>query len=53
MAAVFAHLFIRPISTRIAARMLERVPQLLTRGARWSGKADRLRGARQFDVAQS
>jgi menaquinone-9 beta-reductase len=53
MAAVFAHLFMRPISTRIAARMLVRVPQLLTRGARWSGKADRLRGARQFDVAQS
>jgi flavin-dependent dehydrogenase len=53
MAAVFAHLFMRPISTRIAARMLERVPQLLTRGTRWSGKADRLRGARQFGVAQS
>ena len=50
-AALFAHLFMRPICTRIAAGMLERVPQLLTRGARWSGKADRLRGARQFDVA--
>lgn len=53
MAALFAHLFMRPICTRIATGMLERVPQLLTRGARWSGKADRLRGARQFDVAQS
>ena len=53
MAALFAHLFMRPICTRIAAGMLERVPQLLTRGARWSGKADRLRGAREFDVAQS
>ena len=29
------------------------VPQLLTWGARWSGKADRLRGAREFDVPQS
>jgi flavin-dependent dehydrogenase len=53
MAALFAHLFMRPICTRIAAGMLERVPQLLTQGARWSGKADRLRGARRFDVAQS
>jgi flavin-dependent dehydrogenase len=53
MAALFAHLFMRPICTRIAAGLLERVPQLLTRGARWSGKADRLRGARQFDIAQS
>jgi hypothetical protein len=53
MAALFAHLFMRPICTRIAAGMLERVPHLLTQGARWSGKADRLRGARRFDVAQS
>jgi 2-polyprenyl-6-methoxyphenol hydroxylase-like FAD-dependent oxidoreductase len=52
LAALFAHLFMRPICTRIAAGVLERVPQLLTQGARWSGKADRLRGARQFDVAQ-
>ena len=53
VAALFAHLFMRPICTRLAAGMLERVPQLLTWGARWSGKADRLRSARQFDVAQS
>jgi 2-polyprenyl-6-methoxyphenol hydroxylase-like FAD-dependent oxidoreductase len=53
LAALFAHLFMRPICTRIAAGMLERVPQLLTQGARWSGKADRLRGTRRYDVAQS
>ena len=53
MAALFAHLFMRPICTRIAASMLERAPQFLTQGARWSGKADRLRGAREFDAAQS
>lgn len=43
MAAVFAHLFMRPVSTRIATRLLERFPQLLTEGARWSGKAEPLR----------
>ena len=53
MAALFAHVFMRPASTRIAAGILERIPQLLTLGARWSGKADRLLGARRFDVAQS
>jgi menaquinone-9 beta-reductase len=52
MAALFAHLFMRPFCARIAAGLLERVPQLLTQGARWSGKADRLRSARRFDVAQ-
>ena len=53
LAALFAHVFMRPTSTRIATGILERVPQFLTLGARWSGKADGLRGARQFDVAQS
>ncbi len=52
IAALFAHLFTRPVCTRIAAGMLERFPQLLTRGTRLSGKADRLRYARQFDVTQ-
>ena len=42
----------RPVSTRIATGLLERFPQLLTEGARWSGKAEPLRGARQFDVAR-
>ena len=50
VSAGFAHLFMRPISARLATGMLERVPQLLTWGARWSGKADRMRGARDFDV---
>ena len=53
LAALFAHLFMRPVCTRIAASALVRVPQLLTWGARWSGKAHRLRSAREFDVAQS
>jgi flavin-dependent dehydrogenase len=38
LAAVFAHLFMRPVSTRIATTLLARFPQLLTEGARWSGK---------------
>ncbi len=53
VSALFAHLFMRPVSSRLAAGMLERVPQLLTWGARWSGKADRLRRAREFDVTQT
>lgn len=53
MAAFFAHLFMRPVPTRIATSLLERFPQLLTEGARWSGKAAPLRGAREFDLAQS
>ena len=48
-AAAFAHLFMRPVSTRIAVTLLERFPQLLTEGARWSGKAQPLRGARPFE----
>lgn len=53
MAALFAHLFMRSVSTRIATGLLERFPQLLTEGARWSGKAEPLRGVRQFDAASS
>jgi len=52
MAALFAHLFMRPVSTRIVTGLLERFPLLLTEGARWSGKAEPLRGARYFDVAR-
>ncbi len=44
MAALFAHLFMRPISTRVITGLLGRFPQLLTEGARWSGKAESLRG---------
>lgn len=53
VSALFAHLFMRPVCARLAAGILEHVPQLLTWGAGWSGKADRLRGAREFDVSQS
>jgi flavin-dependent dehydrogenase len=47
-AAVCAHLFMQPASARSAARLLARFPRLLTAGARWSGKADLLRGAQMF-----
>jgi menaquinone-9 beta-reductase len=53
MAALFAHLFMRPVPTRIATELLEHFPQLLTEGARWSGKAEPLRGARRFDAART
>jgi flavin-dependent dehydrogenase len=43
VAAVFARVFTRPISTRIATTLLERFPQLLSEGARWSGKSQPLR----------
>jgi flavin-dependent dehydrogenase len=52
MAALFAHLFMQPVSTRIATKLLERFPKLLTEGSRWSGKAEPLRGMHPFDVAQ-
>lgn len=52
MAALFAHVFMRPVPTRIATGLLECFPQLLTEGARWSGKAEQLRGAHCFDVAR-
>lgn len=48
VAAAFAHLFMRPVSTRIAATLLEHFPKLLTEGARWTGKAERLRSTRSF-----
>ena len=53
VAAAFAHSFMRPISTRIAATLLEVFPKLLTEGARWTGKADPLRGTRLFDGVTS
>jgi 2-polyprenyl-6-methoxyphenol hydroxylase-like FAD-dependent oxidoreductase len=43
VAALFASVFTRPISTRIAAALVERFPQLLSEGARWSGKTQTLR----------
>ena len=53
VAAAFAHLFMRPASTRIATALLGRFPQLLAEGARWTGKAEPLRGIRSFDRAPS
>jgi menaquinone-9 beta-reductase len=43
VAALFARVFTRPIATRIAAALVERFPQLLSEGARWSGKTQTLR----------
>jgi flavin-dependent dehydrogenase len=53
VAALFAHLFMRPASTRLATVLLERLPRLLTVGAHWSGKAEALRGRGQFHEARS
>jgi menaquinone-9 beta-reductase len=44
VAAAFASVFTRPIATHIATTLLERFPQLLAEGARWSGKVQPLRG---------
>lgn len=52
LAAVFAHLFMRPAASHIVTGWLERLPRLLTEGARWSGKAESFRPARQFDVTR-
>jgi len=51
VAAAFAHVFMRPVSTRIAATLLGHFPQLLTEGARWTGKAEPLRSTRSFEGA--
>ena len=53
LAAAFAHLFMRPVSTRVATALLSRFPQLLTEGARLSGKMQPLRGASRFGEARS
>ena len=53
LAAAFAHLFMRPVSTRVAAKLLEHFPRLLIEGTRWTGKAERLRGGRELSGAQS
>jgi hypothetical protein len=44
-AAIFAHLFMRPLTARLAARTLQTLPRLLTIGAHWSGKDALLRSA--------
>ena len=42
-ATLYAHLFMRPLSTRMAVAVMEQFPSVLALGARWSGKADALR----------
>jgi flavin-dependent dehydrogenase len=53
VAAAFAHVFMRPFSTRIATALLQQFPRLLTEGARWTGKAEPLRNTRSIDGAAS
>ena len=43
-AATFAHLFMRPVTARVAVRGLQLAPTLLTLGAHWSGKDSALTG---------
>ena len=52
-AAFFAHVFMRPVTTAIALRVLDAIPQLLTKGARWSGKSSSLRLPRDFGIAHT
>ena len=52
VAALFAHMFMRPASTLVAAGILARAPHLLTWGAQWSGKTHGLQSAGKYDVAQ-
>ncbi|MGZ8274704.1 MAG: NAD(P)/FAD-dependent oxidoreductase [Burkholderiaceae bacterium] len=53
MAAACAHVFMRPVSTSVAVTLLDRFPQLLAEGARWTGKAEPLRSTRLFDRTTS
>ena len=52
VAALLAHLFMRPVSARVVTLALQTVPQFLTLGARWSGKMQPLRSARSLDLAR-
>ncbi|MBL1260741.1 MAG: NAD(P)/FAD-dependent oxidoreductase [Thiotrichaceae bacterium] len=52
ISALFAHLFMRPLTTRIATGLLQHFPQLLTEGARWSGKTEPLRGTHPAAVVR-
>jgi len=45
-AALYAHLFMRPSSTRITVAVMEQFPSVLALGARWSGKTDPLHSRR-------
>jgi flavin-dependent dehydrogenase len=52
VAALLAHLFMRPVPTRLATFALQCVPPLLTLGARWSGKIQPLQRARSPHLAR-
>ena len=52
VAALFAHLFMRPVSARAVTLALQCVPQLLTLGTRWSGKIQPLQSARSLHLAR-
>ena len=51
VAALFAHLFMRPLGARLAAITLQCAPGLLTHGARWSGKIQPLRSEHSRTLA--
>jgi len=51
VAALFAHLFMRPATTRAAIALLRQFPSVLTQGARWSGKVEPLRSRRSLHAA--
>lgn len=48
-AALYAHVFMRPLPTRLAVELMTRFPSVLGLGARWSGKAEVLRRLHQPD----
>ena len=50
VAALAAHVFMRPATTRAATALVRQFPSLLQLGVRWSGKSEPLRGDRSFDV---
>ena len=50
MAALAAHVFMRPTTTRAATALVDQFPGVLRLGVRWSGKTEPLRGAQPFDV---
>src|SRR4051812_17592637 len=50
VAALTAHVFMRPATTRAATALVNQFPSLLRLGVRWSGKTEPLRGEQPFDV---
>jgi flavin-dependent dehydrogenase len=49
-AALFAHLCMRPATAKLIVALLKQAPAILTLGARWSGKTQRLRSLQNIDV---